>query len=268
MKRFGISFLFFLWLAGGSAALSAAEPLKEIRTAPEALAGAESHVQGICCSEDAIFLLFRNRICKIDWEGNLVKTAEVQSHAGDPTYVDGQIFVSMSEPEGHAIFVFDEELNLTDRIKLEKTGAADGIAFMNGHFFVGGPSVGRTPHFENRVNVFDADFHLIREMNVNFGSPTHYGTQAIEAYDGTLLMAFYVPKDVETQTIRTDPQMNVLERYPVFAANGIALAPRTRQRGKSPRFLLCTTEYTSEKHPIAVLRWYTLKRGELVDITE
>lgn len=243
-------------------------PLKEIRTSPDALASADAHIQGISCNDDAIFVSFKNMIFKIDWLGNVLKSVSVQPHAGDLTCVDGHIFVSMSEPEKHGVFEYDSELNLLKKYKLENTSATDGIAFLNGNFFIGGPSIGQTPHFDNRVCRFDRKFNLVQEMFVNFGVPTHYGTQAIEAYGGTLFMAFYVADDAEIQTIRTDDQMRIIEKYPLFTGNGIVRVPPSKQNRDNPLFLVARTENTKEGNPVAILRWFELDEGNFIDITD
>ncbi len=243
-------------------------PLKEVRTAPEALALGKSHVQGICCSEDAVFLSFENALFKIDWNGNLMKSAEVQPHAGDLTLVDGHIFVSMSEPEGFGVFEFDEDLKLIEKYKLEATSATDGIAFLNGHFFIGGPSVGNIPHLDNRVSEFDRGFNLVKEMTVNCGEPTLYGTQAIKSWKGSLIMAFYVPEGSDFLSVRTEPCMRVVEKYRLFTANGITSAPPSKQNDSGSRFLVAETEYTADKKPIAVLSWFELRDGAFVNVTD
>ena len=104
-------------------------------------------------------------------------------------------------------------------------------------------------------------------MTVNFDEPTHFGTQAIEACDGSLIMAFYTPNEAQYRTVRTDPEMNLLEKYATFAANGIAQVPQTRQIGDVRLFLIASTEYTENGHPIAVLHWFELKGGKFIDVT-
>ena len=241
--------------------------LKEIRTAPDALVSGEAHIQGICCNDDAIFLSFKNVIFKIDWFGNVLKSVAIQPHAGDLVSVDGHVFVSMSEPERHGVFEYDSELNFLAKYRLEKSPATDGIAFLDGNFFIGGPSVGQKPHFDNNISQFDRNFHLIRQMTINFDEPTHFGTQAIEACDGSLIMAFYTPNEAQYRTIRTDSEMNLLEKYTTFAANGIARVPPTKQVGDVRLFLIANTEYTENGHPIAILRWFELKDGTFIDVT-
>lgn len=267
MKKLSLSFLFIISVAFSFSILFGETTLKEIRTAPDALSSAEAHVQGICCNDNEIFLSFRNMIFKIDWNGNLLKSVDVQPHAGDLTYVDGHIFVSMSEPEMHGVFEYDDDLNLVAKFKLENTPATDGIAFLEGYFFIGGPSVGQKLHFDNRICQFDREFSLIQQMTVNFEVPTHYGTQAIEGYDGTLIMAFYTAEDVDFQTIQTDREMKVIERFTIFAGNGIALVPPSKQTQEGTLFLVSRTENAENGKPVAVLRWFELKAGIFTDIT-
>lgn len=256
-----------LLLSAFSVSGKAESPLAEIRTQPDALSAGQAHVQGICCDEEAIYLVFKNVIFKIDWSGNVIKSAEVQTHSGDPCLADGHLFVSMSAPDGIGLYEYNTDLELLAKHPLEKARGTDGITFIDGYFFIGGPSVGEKSHFDNVIHKYDRDFNLVSEMTVNYGEPTHYGTQAIEAWNGSLIMAFYNPEEVQIRTIRTDQEMNVLGRYPMFTANGIAQVPPSKQ-GEKTRFIVASTEYTPDKKPVAVLRWYEFDGNDFTDITE
>ena len=267
VKRTSLIILFIMPVIFFSSSVSGEKIPKEIRTAPNALLSADAHVQGICCNDSEIFLSFKNAIFKINWDGEVIKSVNVQPHAGDITYLDDHLFVSMSEPEGYGVFEYDDDLNLVAKHKLENAPATDGIAFVDGYFFIGGTSVGQKPHFDNQICQFDRQFNFIRKMTVNFEVPTHYGTQAIEGYEGTLIMAFYVAEGSKVQTIRTDTEMRVIERYSLFAGNGIAQVPPTKQTREGTFFLAARTENADTGNPVVVLRWFELDEGNFTDIT-
>ena len=48
------------------------------------------HVQGACCSGKAIYLSHQLGICKIGWDGKLIRSIEAPAHLGDTAYADGK----------------------------------------------------------------------------------------------------------------------------------------------------------------------------------
>ena len=50
------------------------------------------HIQGACCSEQAIYLSHQLGIFKIGWDGKLVKSVEAPAHLGDSAYADDKIY--------------------------------------------------------------------------------------------------------------------------------------------------------------------------------
>ncbi|MDD3589104.1 MAG: hypothetical protein PHO46_02360 [Thermoguttaceae bacterium] len=216
-----------------------------ITTSPGALDEGIGHVQGICCDEDAIYAIFTNQIYKIDWTGKVVKSAPVVQHAGDPCIANDKLCVSMSYDEGVALHEYDFELNLTRKIKLEDCPASDGVAYLDGKFYVGGPS-DYEPHEDNLVLVYDSDFNLIQKALVNFDVETHYGPQSIAGWNGKIFIAFYARDNAPAVTLRSlclDDKMNNVASFTLDGSNGWYPAPKSKQSKEedSPLFLIGRT---------------------------
>ena len=81
-----------------------------VNTTPGALKEGTAHVQGICCNEEAIFVVFANYIYKLDWSGNVDKSVPATKHSGDPCIVNDKLYVSMSCDEQIAVFEYDLDL--------------------------------------------------------------------------------------------------------------------------------------------------------------
>ena len=243
-------------------------PPAEIRTEPGILDGAESHVQGICCDKEGIYLVFSNYIFKIDWNGKVLRSAEAEKHSGDPCMVNGRLYVAMSAESGCGVYEYTPDLILARRWKLEGASATDGIAYLGGRFYIGGPSTVE-PHASNLVVVYDSEFNLLERLQVDYGQETVYGPQAMEAWNGSLFFSFYNPEGTELHMCRTDSNLNILGTFPLNASNGIALAPAPFQgmeSGAPPRFIVAATEQ-SEGKTIAVIRWYEFRDDGFFDIT-
>lgn len=216
-----------------------------VATQPGALDEAIGHVQGICCDDDAIYAAFTNQVYKIDWSGKVVKSVAAPQHSGDPCLANGKLYVSMSCDDGAALYEYDLDLNLTRKIKLEDCPAADGVAYLNGKFYVGGPST-YEPHKDNLTLVYDSDFNLIQKTNVNFDVETHYGPQSIAAWNNGIFIAFY-PRDdapkVTLRSLRLDEQLRNVASFTIDGSTGWQPAPESKQSKDKdkPLFLLGRT---------------------------
>ena len=238
---------------------------REIRTEPGQFEKAASHVQGICCDENAIYLSFANYLFKIDWSGHLLTSAPAESHSGDLCLAGDRIYVSMSAPDRKGIYEYNTELKLLRKIELEYGPATDGIAFMNGSFFIGGPSTSE-PHRSNLILEYDRNFQFRRKLYLDFGTPTLFGPQSMTAWNDSLFLAFYTDESAPVRTVRTDGTMKVTGRYSINASNGLSSVPPSKQ-GKLPRFIMAQT-VQEEGAAIAVIRWLELDGEVFRDITE
>ena len=240
-----------------------------IEVSDEAFANASTHIQGICCDEDAIYLVSANAIFKIDWTGRLLCWTNAPVHSGDPALHGGKLYVSMSSSEGIGLYEYDTDLNLLRKIDLAESHGTDGVTFLNDHLFIGGPSTWED-HTIDRVAEYDADFNFVAEYKIDFGAKIICGTQTAAAWNDSLIFGFYRNDPTVTyNTLRVDRQMNVLDRYELDVSTGIDLVPASRQGDdpSRPRFLVCRSEGEG-KNLVIDLRWYELRDGKFHDIPE
>ncbi|MBQ9874994.1 MAG: hypothetical protein IJM30_11085 [Thermoguttaceae bacterium] len=231
----------------------------EINSAPGAFKDAVAHVQGFCCDEDAIYAVFLNKIYKLDWNGNVVKSAESVRHAGDPCLANEKLYVAMACDAKEAIHEYDLDLNLLRKIKLEEVETCDGIAFLDGKFYIGG-SKGQAANPNTPIFIYDEGFNFVKKEIVNFGVKTNWTTQSNMSWNGKIFCAFYIDKDNpkgSPRSICIDKDCNILAKFQLDGSNGWCLAPGSRQSGdpNKPIFLVCKTYYV-DKEPRAKFLWY------------
>ena len=260
---------FFLTALAALTALSWASRVRAVEVSDEAFANAATHIQGICCDEEAVYLVSANAIFKVDWTGKLLCWKEAPWHSGDPALHDGKLYVSMSSDEGIGLYEYDTDLNLLRKIDLAESHRTDGIAFLGDHLFIGGPSP-KEEHSTARVVEYDADFNFVAEHQVDFGAKIAYGTQTAVAWNDSIIFGFYRDdRAVKYNTLRVDRQMNVLDRYEQVVSTGIDLAPGSRQGDdpSRPRFLVCRSRGQKDNLTID-LRWFELYDGVFHEIPE
>ena len=104
------------------------------------------HIQGIAASEDALYVAQMSRLVKVDWKGNVLATRSVQSHTGDITWHDGELYTAVAvypECKEGRIQVFDKDFKLLRETVIDRT--IDGIAYADGVLYVGMGAKERTP---------------------------------------------------------------------------------------------------------------------------
>ena len=99
--------------------------LAPIAIGSEAFDARFGHIQGACCTDDAIYLTQMKCLYKFDWSGKLLKKQSVISHTGDICFWKGEIYTSVSVYEGPnkgkgMIQVFDQELNMVRETLLDR----------------------------------------------------------------------------------------------------------------------------------------------------
>ena len=105
---------------------------------PEAFDPNGNHIQGIAASEDALYVAQMTRLVKLDWMGKVLASRSVQSHTGDISWHDGELYTAVSvypERKEGRIQVFDKDLNLVRETAIDRT--IDGIACADGVLYVG-----------------------------------------------------------------------------------------------------------------------------------
>lgn len=243
---------------------------KEIRTPLDAFQEARGHIQGICCDEEAIFVVFANYIYKLDWNGNVLEKTQAVSHSGDPCIAKGKLYVSMSSEDRFGVYEYDLNLNLLRKIKLENVPACDGIAYLNGCFYIGGPSP-QDPHSVNPLNVYDEDFQLIAHYDVDFGTKTNYGPQSIASCRNVLLVAYYAivdPKKPARSAI-INRQGEVVGTSALDGSTGWYAAPESMQPDPKSFTRLLVAKQVPKKswQTQARFRWYDFDGKTIKDVT-
>ncbi len=244
--------------------------LLRFRSEPGAFRNASAHVQGICCDDEALYVVFENYVYKLDWTGSVLRSTAAPSHSGDACLANGRLYVSMSTSDGSALYEYDRDLQLLRKLKLERCPGCDGVEYFDGRFYIGGPSTVE-PHLKNLVLVYDAEFNLVDEGEVDFGTPTVYGPQAITSAQGRLLFAFYPTEDAASNALRaawTDKALSTLGASSFDAANGWAVAPKRFQRSTlSTRLIVARTE-TLDGETALTLRAVDFDGRNLVELDD
>ena len=261
-----------LFLSSCGEIVGASEPVepKEIKTEPGAFKDAAAHVQGICCDENAIYVVFSNYIYKLDWSGKTLRSVPAVSHSGDPCLAMGKLYVSMSSEDACAVYEYDLELNLLRKIKIPECPACDGIAFLDGRFYTGGPSPS-TPHEDNPLNIFDERFKRLSHHEISFGAKTNYGPQSIASCRGVLLIAFYAVD--KTQGAPRGAIVNsdggVLGVTELDGSNGWYALPESMQPNPKEftRLLVARTDEKQDGQTSACFRWVDFDGKTLRDVT-
>ena len=163
------------------------------------------HSQGICADESGIYCAFGYDIAKFDFTGRQLIRIQSPPHSGDLTTDGEKIYCSVALWENFpgnseiikkynassCIFIYDKNLNLLEIKPLKEVRGIDGIAFISGKFYIALNHLGSLRRTENRIAIFDKNFNLLKIAIVSIGSPTKYGAQTLNHFQGKLLAAFY-----------------------------------------------------------------------------
>ena len=258
--------------------------LAPIAIGSDAFDASFGHIQGACCSEDAIYLTQMKCLYKFDWSGKLLKKKSVISHTGDICFWQGEIYTSVAVYGGPnkgkgMIQVFDQELNLVRETLLDRS--TDGITILDGVLYLGMganhvPS--KEAHRENLVGRFDPKTlkPLGERQIIDFGYVTNYGIQDISNDGKHVLCAFYSAKKDQPNFIAFDKDWKVVRAdCTYYASNGFDRLP-ARFGGENPRFLRVKTVRPpkSKAAPKAarklsvMIDFFEWADGKAVDITK
>ena len=258
--------------------------LAPIAIGSDAFDASFGHIQGACCSEDAIYLTQMKCLYKFDWSGKLLKKKSVISHTGDICFWQGEIYTSVAVYGGPnkgkgMIQVFDQDLNLVRETLLDR--GTDGITILDGVLYLGMganhvPS--KEAHRENLVGRFDPKTlkPLGERQIIDFGYVTNYGIQDISNDGKHVLCAFYSAKKGQPNFIVFDKDWKVVRAdCTYYASNGFDRLP-ARFGGDNPRFLRVKTVRPpkSKAAPKAartlsvMIDFFEWADGKAVDITK
>ena len=258
--------------------------LAPIAIGSEAFDASFGHIQGACCSEDAIYLSQMKCLYKFDWSGKLLKKKSVISHTGDICFWQGEIYTAVAVYGGTnrgkgMIQVFDQELNLVRETLLDRS--TDGITILDGVLYLGMGSnhvPSREAHRENWAGRFDPKTlkPLGERQIIDFGYVTHYGIQDISNDGKHILCAFYSAKKGQPNFVAFDKDWKVVRAdCTYYASNGFDRLP-ARFGGDQPRFFRVKTHRAptdkanpKARRPLSVtIDFFEWKDGKPVDITQ
>ena len=285
-RRGGLPFKLLMTAVLGLTLVSVAAPtasLAPIAIGSEAFDARFGHIQGACCTDDAIYLTQMKCLYKFDWSGKLLKKQSVISHTGDICFWKGEIYTSVSVYEGPnkgkgMIQVFDQELNMVRETLLDR--GTDGITILDGVLYLGMGSnhvPSKEAHRENWVGRFDPMTlkPLGERQIIDFGYVTHYGIQDISNDGKHILCAFYSAKKGQPNFIVFDKDLKVVRADCTYqASNGFDRLP-ARFGGDHPRFFRIKTvmspknkaEPKAQRKLSVKIDFFEWKDGKAVDIT-
>ena len=251
--------------------LSAEEFFSPIVTRPGEFEKVKGHMQGICASDEAIYLACQTGIFKINWNGELLKYVQAENHTGDLCFYNGKVYSSIAcyEPERKgkgAIIEYSSDLEELRRYDLDFP--IDGIAVVNDYFYFGAGPNPPTAHRGNKFAVLKADFSgKINFVKIDHGYPTRFGTQAITVWKDHIFASFYGAK-TPMQSAVFDRQGNTLKVLKFNANFGFEALP-PRFKSAVPRFLRLSELYNRKKKesPRFRLDFYEYRDGVMVNIS-
>ena len=213
------------------------------------------HIQGIAASEDALYASQMTRLVKLDWKGNVLASRAVQSHTGDISWHDGELYTSVAvypERREGRIQVFDKDLNLLRETSIDRT--VDGIAYVDGILYVGMGAKDQPSSNPHRVNILGRfDAKTLKELEpraeFDYGDDAMYGFQNI-VFDGQRLVAsFYAVGDSPTVAF-FDKDLKVLGTASGKCNQGFDILPPS-MRSEGRRYVMATT--VTAETPLSVL---------------
>ena len=229
------------------------------------------HIQGICASDDALYIAHQKGIFKANWEGKVIKHVEAENHTGDICFYKGKIYSAIAcydrERRGKgAIQEYSSDLEVLRRYELPFP--IDGISVLNDHFYFGvGPNPPKS-HRGNRLGKLAADFSgKIEFLKIDHGYPTRFGTQAITTCRNLLFVSFYGAKTpMETAVFDGDGKLvDVLN----FNANfGFEALPE-RFKSDRFRFLKLINLYSRRKKETPKIRldFFEYHPGKMINLS-
>lgn len=158
------------------------------------------HVQGIAADETGIYCSFSRELLKVDFAGKTLLRCPSPFHSGDVTTDGEKIYVSVSisdetlVPKYGAkccIFIYDRNCKLLEVKPFKNLRGIDGIAFINGRFYIGLNYLGARLRTENKIAIMDHNFNLLKIATVTIGKNTKFGPQTLNNFRGKLIAGFY-----------------------------------------------------------------------------
>ena len=228
-------------------------PFAPIVTKPGALDFIKSHIQGIALTDDVIYLSHIEGITKIDWTGNVITNVVVRRHMGDIEVVDGLVYGALGKTKdphkglGGTAYVTtfraDDLAHVGEDVCLRHVAPGiDGIAYLNGFFYVGGGRLGgKKSPVRNLVVKLDRDLKPVKSANLDRGWKMNAGVQDVAAVNGEIYLFFYPKSPTDPSCVVVDEDLNWLRTVNLWGGNGVKALPPRFGKSEHPRFLVCRT---------------------------
>ena len=252
-----------------------------IVTKPGELDFLKSHIQGIALTDDVIYLSHVEGLVKIDWTGNVITNVEVRRHMGDIEVVDGLVYGALGKTKdphkglGGTAYVTtfraDDLAHVGEDTCLRHVAPGiDGIAYLNGFFYVGGGRLGgKNSPVRNLVVKLDRDLKPVKSANLDRGWKMVAGVQDVAAIDGEVYLFFYPKSSTDPSCVVVDEGLNWLRTVDLWGGNGVKALPPRFGKSKYPRFLVCRTYGVSGSDVLplqAELRFVEIRGGKAIDL--
>lgn len=212
----------------------AQDKIPAIVTEPGALGALKGHIQGACCSDDAIYLSHVEGIFKLDWNGNILKHTILPKHTGDICYWRGRIYDALyNDVDGeNNIIVLDDDINVIGSFKTPGGGCA---TVHNGILYVGTGPRDSKPHRFNNITMFTLpDCRPIATMTLDYGSETKYAAQCL-ASDGKFIYAVFYAASGGIPCVVLTPDLKIVGTTRFNASTGFDFLPQSRNDSVHPR---------------------------------
>jgi hypothetical protein len=267
----------------------AQDKIPAIITTPGELDAIKGHVQGACCSDNAIYLSHAGGIFKLDWNGKVLKHMELPQHTGDICYYKGRIYDSLSNPQGFNLMVLDEDLNVVGKYKFP---GGDGATVLNDVLYIGTGPCPSQPHRYSNISTFDLNRinqaeteqpkdgtaidlrnTFLSKMTLDYGSETNYGVQDF-ANDGKYIYAMFYAANGGDPCVILTPDLKVIRTVRFDASTGIDFLPPSRNKSSNPRFFRVRhigewRKQNAKTQPAQVrIEFFEIVDGKIINITE
>ena len=205
------------------------------------------HIQGMACSERAIYLSHQFGIEKIGWDGKWIKHVDASAHLGDIFYDRGKIYGAFAlfglnkDADQGMVRVWDENLNVVAEKRL-KVGI-DGIAVLNGIIYYSPDPDGLAPHDGCHIGRMDMKLNELESIKLDIGYRIQYGVQTM-CTDGrdVFLVCYGAPRDDGNpngyNTTRMSADMKPLQNYRFGGSEGLAVVPKSISKRDNPVFMM------------------------------
>lgn len=220
MSRFWIAAVLVL---GNWAVATAAEPIV-------CQGDGGGHLQGFDSDGEFIYWSMYDTLIKTDYKGEVVAERPVDPHHGDCCVHDGKVYVATENRvkgrRGLYIYVYNcDDLSPAGEYPIDfpddGAGGIDGIAFVDGFFYVGEGKKKDSQQEFNWIHKFTPDFTFVEKFKIP--GVTTYGIQAMTFAHGSFWLGTY-GKD---RTYQCDERLKLIAHHPVDVAVGVFGLPKS-----------------------------------------